>query len=136
MAIGLGLAASLAGAAAAEDIPNVVGTWKGSARAVIIGPNPYRVAESEGPNLPSGLIEFTYSITQQEDNRFAGASSGGKFGETLIGAINPDGKTGIMLDNDGQYLFTLRDADTMDVCYWHSNLTSKVASCWQLKRTK
>jgi hypothetical protein len=136
IAVGFALAALFAGTAIAQEIPNMVGTWKGSTRAVIIGSNPYRVAESNGPNLPPNLIEFTYSITKQEDNRFVGTSGAGKFGETLIGAINPDGKSGIMIDDDGQYQFTLRDADTIDMCYWHSNLTSKVVSCWQLKRAR
>lgn len=136
VALGLSLVALFAGSVAAQEIPNVVGTWKGSTRAVIIGSNPYRIAEAKGPNLPPNLIEFTYSITQQEDNRFVGTSGAGKFSETLIGAINPDNKTGIMIDDDGQYQFTFRDPDTMDMCYWHSNLTSKVVSCWQLKRTK
>jgi hypothetical protein len=136
IAIAVVLAAGTAGSAVAQEIPNMVGTWKGSTKAVIIGSNPYRVAETNGPSLPPNPIEFTYAITKQEDNRFVGTSGAGKFVETLIGAVNPEGKTGIMIDNDGQYQFTLRDTDTMDVCYWHSNLTSKVVACWQLKRTK
>ncbi len=55
---------ALATAARAEDPPKLVGTWKGTAYAVHIGSNPYRVAEKNGPNFPSNGIEFTYPITE------------------------------------------------------------------------
>ena len=42
--------------AAAQDIPNLVGTWKGTGYAVHIGSNPYRVAQGPGPNFPENGI--------------------------------------------------------------------------------
>ena len=39
-----------------------------------------------------------------------------------------------MLDNDGKYEFTLRNAATMDVCYRHTNMTSKVVACFTLTK--
>ena len=120
--------------AAAEDIPNLVGTWKGTAYAVHIGSNPYRVAQGTGPNFPDNGIEFTYVISEQHGNRFAGKMSGGIFSETIIGAIEPDNKGGIMLDDDGQYQIKLVDADTMDICYSHQYPMNRVVACWQLKR--
>ena len=92
--------------------------------------------EPTGPNFPENGIEFTYTITEQHGNRFAGTASGGKFSETLIGAISPDNQSGLMLDEDGEYSFTIRDADTLDTCYRHSFPTSRVVACWQLKRAK
>jgi hypothetical protein len=118
----------------AEDPLNLVGTWKGTAYAVHIGSTPYRVAEKNNPNLSTNAIEFTYSITEQKGNVFAGTSSGGKFSETLIGAISPDNRSGIMSDDDGQYTFSIRDNSTLDICYQHSFPTSRVAACWTLKR--
>ena len=126
----------LAGPARAEDPPDLVGTWKGIAHAVHIGSNPYRVAEKAGPNFPENGVEFTYAITEQHGNRFAGSMSGGKYGETLIGAISPDNKSGVMLDDDGEYNFTIRDADTLDLCYRHSFPTSRVVACWAVTRSK
>jgi hypothetical protein len=131
-ALGLLIAAT---AARAEDPPKLVGTWKGTAFAVHIGSNPYRAAERNGPNFPPNGIEFTYSITEQQGNRFAGTSTNGKFTETLIGAISPDNRSGIILDDDGEYTFTVRDADTLDVCYRHSFPTSRVVGCWPLTRS-
>jgi hypothetical protein len=117
------------------DAPNMLGTWKGKTYAVHIGSNPYRVAEGTGVQFPDNAIEFTYEVTEQKGKRFAGKSSGGKFGETIIGMLAPDNRTGIMLDDDGQYMLTLVDPNTIDMCYYHLYPTNKVVSCWQIKRT-
>ena len=116
----------------AEDIPNLVGTWKGGAQAVHIGPNPYRLADGNAPTFGDTVIDFTYVIKQQEGTRFAGETEG-KFTETIIGSLKPpEYRSGIFLDNDGQYEFTLRDENTIDTCYWHLNPTSKAVACWTL----
>ena len=128
--IALALAAS---SASAQTPPNLVGTWKGKAEAVIIGPNPYRIIESAGPNF-GGAMEFTYVIKQQQGARFSGELSA-KASETLIGTLRPpEFRSGIMLDNDGEYDFTLRNPTTMDVCYRHINLTSKAVACWTMEK--
>jgi hypothetical protein len=121
--------------AVAEPALNMVGTWVGTATAVIIGSNPYRVAPGTGPQMPEAGIEFTYKITQQQGNRFSGTSSAGNFSETIIGALNSDNTGGVMLDDDGQYQLVIKDPNTIDVCYSHSFPTSRVVSCWVLKRT-
>lgn len=118
----------------AQDIPNLVGTWKGETQAVHIGPNPYRVPESNGPNFPDNFIEFTYVVKQQEGTRFAGETEG-KFTEAFIGMLKPpEYRSGIFIDDDGQYDFTLRDDTTIDMCYWHQYPTSKVVACWTLTK--
>ncbi len=131
----LALLALTTGAAWADDPPTLVGTWKGNAYAVQIGANPYRPEEGTGPSFPSAGIEFSFAITEQKGNRFAGTSSGGPRGETLIGAISPDNRTGVILDDDGEYAFTIRDAETLDVCYRHSIPKSRVVACYGLKRS-
>lgn len=120
--------------AAADDAPNLVGTWKGETQAVHIGPNPYRIPETNGANFPDNFIEFTYVVTQQEGTRFAGHTEG-KFTEDFIGMLKPpEYRSGIFIDDDGQYDFTLRDDNTIDMCYWHQYPTSKVVACWTLTR--
>ena len=133
---GLCVAASVTSGlpARAEEPLNLVGTWKGVAQAVHRGTNPYRPTEQSGPNFSSATIEFTFTITTQQGNRFSGQSSDGKRTENLIGAISPNNKNGIVLDDDGQYLFTVRDSNTLDACYSHSNANSKVVSCYEWKR--
>jgi hypothetical protein len=120
----------------AEEPLNLVGTWKGIAQAVHVGANPYRPSEQSGANFSSATIEFTFTITKQQGNRFSGQSSDGKRIETLIGAISPSNKNGIVLDDDGQYLFTVRDNDTLDACYSHLTASSKVVACYEWKRVK
>lgn len=65
--------------------------------------------------MPAKTIDFTFTITGQQGNRIAGQSTGGARAETLIDAISPTNKSGTILDDDGQYLFTIRDTDTLDV---------------------
>jgi hypothetical protein len=117
------------------DAPNMIGAWTGKTYAVHIGSNPYRVAEGTGVQFPDNAIEFTYNITEQHGKRFAGKSSGGKFSETIIGMLAPDNRTAVMLDDDGQYMMTMVDPNTIDMCYYHLYPTNKVVSCWQIKRT-
>jgi hypothetical protein len=122
---------------AAQGAPDLVGTWRGRAYGAHIGPNPYRVPEREGVNFPENALEFTYTITRQEGNRFAGEVSGGTaHRETLIGALQPDNRGGIMLDDDGQHTFTLRDPNTMDLCYHHSYPSSKIVACYAITRSR
>jgi hypothetical protein len=99
-----------------------------------IGPNPYRVPEHNGANFADNLIEFTYVVKEQQGTRFAGETEG-KFTQTFIGMLKPpDYRSGIFVDIDGQYDFTLRDENTIDMCYWHQYPASKVVACWTLTR--
>lgn len=123
-----------ASSASAQTPPNLVGTWKGKAEAVFVGPTPYRVAEGTGPNF-GGQIEYSYVVKQQQGARFAGEQSAGKVTEMIIGTLRPpEFRSGIILDHDGESDFTLRDAKTMDVCYRHTNMTSKVVACFTLEK--
>jgi hypothetical protein len=127
--------AAIALPAAAQEIPDMVGTWKGKATAVYIGPNPYRLPDGDRPTFGDNEVEFTYVIKEQRDSRFAGETEG-SFTETLIGALQaPDFQSGLMLDDDGEYPFTLRDGNTvMDFCYRHQYPTSKVVSCFTIEK--
>ena len=127
--------AALTALARADGVPNIIGTWKGTAYAVQVGPTPYRQSDTLAPKFPDAGMEFTYEITEQHDNRFAGTMRGGKFAETIIGAISPDNVSGVMLDDDGDYTFTFADANTLNLCYRHSYPLSRVVACWQAKRS-
>jgi hypothetical protein len=122
--------------ARADDVPNLVGTWKASAVAVKIGSNRYRPGESRDPTFASEPLELTFTITEQHDNRFVGKLRAGSYDETVIGAISPNGRSGVMLDDDGRHDFTIRDADAIDLCYAHSLPNNRVVSCHTLTRQK
>lgn len=115
---------------------SMVGTWKGPAHAVQIGSSPYRPVTGTGVTFPDNAIEFTLVIKEQHDNRFAGESVAANIRETIIGALQPDNRGGIILDNDGQYTFALIDPDTIDVCYSHLYPSSKLAACYRLTRSR
>jgi hypothetical protein len=122
--------------ALAQDPPNLVGTWKGEAKAVIVGPTPYRSPDSDGPTFSSNVIEYTYVVTEQQDSRFVGKMSGGRLEETLIGALMPPAyDRGIILDNDGRNDIVLREGGTvMDLCYTHLWPYSRVVACFTLTK--
>jgi hypothetical protein len=97
-------------------------------------PTPTACRTATAPNFGNNVIEFTYVIKEQDGARFAGETEG-KFVETIIGSLKPpEYRSGIFLDNDGQYEFTLRDENTIDMCYWHLYPASKVVSCWTITR--
>ena len=104
--------AAIPGISDAQGIPMLVGTWKGTAYAVSVGSNPYRTPDTKEPNFPSDALEFTFVIREQHDSRFSGTSTAGRLTETLIGAISPDNKGGVILDDDGEYIFTIRETKT------------------------
>jgi hypothetical protein len=129
-----GIAIAFAAASAsAQTAPNLVGTWKGKSEAVYVGPTPYRGATGTGPNFGDAM-EYTYVVKEQKGTRFSGEITG-KITETIIGTMRPpEFRSGIIVDNDGFADFTLRDAKTMDVCYHHIHLMSKVAACFTLEK--
>src|SRR3954452_16440467 len=102
--LALAIIAASSASAIPQDIPNLVGTWKGTGYAVHIGSTPYRSTNGNGAQFPDNGIEFTYVISDQHGNRFAGEATGGSYKETIIGALQPDNRGGVILDNDGQYL--------------------------------
>jgi hypothetical protein len=110
--LGLALAVVAMGApfGAEAQTPNLVGTWKATGYAVFLGSNPYQPSGSRGANFASAPLEFTFTIKEQHENRFAGESSAAGRTEQLVGAISPDNRSGIVLDDDGQYLFTITTA--------------------------
>ena len=130
----VGASMLIGGPSHAQDVPNLVGTWKASAQGVHIGTNPFRPSERAGTVFSTNALELTFTISEQKDNRVAGQLSDGRRTETLIGAISPNNQGGILLDDDGQYLFTIRDRNTLDACYSHLNPSSKVVGCYTIKR--
>lgn len=133
LAAALMLAAPLS---AAAQPPDLLGTWKGTAQGVRIGPSHYRPAQGAGANFSDNAIEFTYVIKEQHGNRFAGESSSAKGKQTFVGAVQQDNRGGIILDNDGQYIFTLIDLGTIDMCCSRQYPDNKLVACFRLRRAR
>ena len=118
--------------AAAQERPIMTGTWKGTGYGVQTGSTPYQPADGAGAQFPQSGIDFTYVLKEQRDNRFSGEMTSGKLKQTIIGAIQADNRTGVMLDENGQYFFTLIDPSTMDLCYNYLNPSGKFVGCFRL----
>lgn len=124
-------------ALAQQTPPNLIGTWKAvSPGAAVVGGNPYHSGAPQAEPYFTEPLEFTITIKSQKANRFTGELTDGKRTEKLIGAISPNNLVGIILDDDGQYVFTIRDLETLDVCYSHSTATSKVVACFPWTKNK
>jgi hypothetical protein len=131
------LVTAAAPALAQQPPPNLVGTWKAvSPGAAVVGSNPYHPGATQAESHFTEPLEFTITISEQKANRFKGKLTDGKRTENLIGAISPNNLVGVALDDDGQYVFTIRDIDTLDVCYSHATQGSKVAACFPWTRSK
>jgi hypothetical protein len=87
---------------------NLVGTWTGERD---------RIAKVEGRR--GGLA--TLVITEQQGRTFTGrlkrSNPTGDEDEPLWGAFTPDAKLMMGSDEEGTYLFTLIDPNTLDYCY-------------------
>ena len=118
----LGLASTPA--PAQDGILSLLGTWTGDRD---------RIAKVEGRR--GGMA--TLVITEQEGRTFVGklkrSNASGDEEEPLWGAFTPDAKLMIGADEEGTYLFTLIDINTLDYCYSESGPSPR-AVCAQLTR--
>jgi hypothetical protein len=126
--------ALLLAAPAAAQPPGLIGTWKGAGYVVSLGPSHYRTTKDVEAAFPDKAVEFTYVIKEQHGHRFAGEMSSEKGKRTFIGAMQQDNRGGIILDNNGQYIFTLIDPGTIDMCYSCQYPDNKQVVCFRLKR--
>ena len=106
------------------------------AGAAVVGSSPYFPSAAQGEPWFTEPLEFTITIKTQKTNRFVGELTDGKRTEKLVGAISPNNLGGIILDDDGQYVFTIRDIETLDVCYSHTTPSSKVVACYPWTKNK
>ena len=101
--IGTGIIAALLAPAtfalAQTDVPDLKGSWSGTAEIV----HRSEVAEHVDPTAkPSFLtLPFTITIEQQEGRGFAGSLASARASDPLIGRIRSDGRRLHMVDNDG-----------------------------------
>jgi hypothetical protein len=109
----------------AQDV-SLVGTWTGQRD---------RIAKVEGRR--GGLA--TLVITEQQGNTFTGrlkrSNATGDEEEPLWGAFTPGGKLIMGTDDEGTYMFSLVDANTLDYCYTETGRSPR-AVCARLARLR
>jgi hypothetical protein len=119
------LAILIATPALSQDV-SLVGTWTGQRD---------RIAKVEGRR--GGLA--TLVITEQQGNTFAGrlkrSNTTGDEEEPLWGAFTPGGRLIMGTDDEGTYMFSLVDANTLDYCYTETGPSPR-AVCARLIRQR
>ena len=105
---------------------SLVGTWTGQRD---------RLAKVEGRR--GGLA--TLVITEQQGNTFTGrlkrSNASGDEEESLWGAFTPDAKLMMGSDEEGTYIFTLIDPNTLDYCYSETGRSPRTV-CARLLRQR
>jgi hypothetical protein len=108
------------------DSVSLVGTWVGQRE---------RIAKDEGRR--GGLA--TLVITDQQGNTFAGrlkrTNSTGDEEEPLWGAFTPGAKLMMGADDEGTYIFSLIDENTLDYCYSEAGASAR-SVCARLTRQR
>ena len=108
------------------DTVSLVGTWTGQRD---------RIAKVEGRR--GGLA--TLVITEQQGNTFAGrlkrTNATGDEEEPLWGAFTPGAKLMMGSDEEGTYMFTLVDQNTLDYCYSETGRSPRTV-CARLRRQR
>ncbi len=108
------------------DSVSLAGTWVGERD---------RIAKVEGRR--SGLA--TLVISEQQGNTFVGrlkrANASGDEEESLWGAFTPGAKLMIGSDEEGTYIFSLINRNTLDYCYSETG-SSPRSVCARLTRRR
>jgi hypothetical protein len=120
------IAIALVTPALSADEPQLVGTWTGQRD---------RIAKVEGRR--GGLA--TLVITEQQGNTFKGhlkrSNPTGDEDEPLWGAFTPGGRLMMGSDDEGTYMFSLIDPNTLDYCYSEAGASPRTV-CARLTRQR
>ena len=108
------------------DEVSLVGTWVGERD---------RIARVEGRRAGTA----TLVVTQQQGRTFSGhlkrSNPTGDEVEPLWGAFSPDGKLIMGSDDEGTYIFSLFDPNTLDYCYSETGASPRTV-CARLTRQR
>jgi hypothetical protein len=127
-AFGIGMAG--VGAANAQPVIHLVGTWTGTAQAIVDGTSPDYPAEA--PSRAAGpyrLLDFpfTYRIDGQDGRRFWGVGTSGERSERIIGTVSSDGQRIYIVGANGYFDGVVMNTNTLEICYRHAGAEAAVA---------
>jgi hypothetical protein len=128
------VALSISSIVCAQPIPDLRGTWTGIGNATVLGAGQHHPGDEPIKLVRFHHVSFQYIIEQQEGPNFSGKVVSPNFEELLAGAISQDGKSGVMADIDGSYIFKILGKNKMEACYTHTKPASIVASCNVIER--
>lgn len=117
---------------AAQDFPDLRGTWTGTGRGVISGDLGHHEPSAK-PRFKDDTTPWTMVISEQQGGGVIGTLGNGRLTETLIGVIADDGRTLHFVDEDSLLTGSLRSETEMAFCVQETG-AAMVASCYVLTR--
>ena len=111
--IGLGLASIVT----ADEYPSMVGTWKGTSEAVVLGDALYYKNNTKDGTPRMSSAEFVLDLTHQDGRRIWGSLSSNDMKEPWIGVFWNDKESLQAVDSNGHITGRILDANTMEVVY-------------------
>lgn len=132
LAIILALATFTPAQAAAQDFPNLVGTWKGDSQSIVLaGGNEHHPGKTPQPRMAS--VPFTMVIDKQDGRRFSGTFSSAKHKEPVI-AVMSRNNSFYMVDDDGYSIGQVLAPNRIELCYMKQSASGRVASCTEMTK--
>ena len=137
--IGLGLASIVRAddIVRADEFQSMVGTWKGTSEAVVLGKPVYypdRASEQAIPRASSA--DFVINLTHQDGRRMWGSVISSNIAEPWIGVFWNDRKTFEAVDANGQIVGRMVDANTVEVIYTQHDSNGLITSHVVFSRSK
>jgi hypothetical protein len=119
---------------AAQNAPDLRGTWKGESEAIIWGKASKHQPPADSTDQARLLsVPLTLTIAKQDGRRFSATLSSPRASELLVGIISRTG-TIFMADDDGTDYATLLGPDKIEICHLRSDTETRHAACAELTR--
>ncbi len=120
--------------ASASEIPDLLGTWQGTSRAVTAGAGGHYADGEATPGFRAA--ELTIEWTDQDDGRLIGTITSAGHSEMKIGVVSSSGETLVTADEDGSSIGRIVDENHFELCYTQSSAGDQqlVASCVDFER--
>ena len=111
-------------ALAADAVPDLTGTWQGTAQAVAFG----RLTHANPTTKPTFIsVKLTLRVQQQQGRVFYGIKQSNRASEQLVGVVGPD-KTVSLADEDGYQVGTLLAPNKLQLVYLEAGQQSRAAA--------
>jgi hypothetical protein len=117
---------------AADPIPNLTGTWKGSLQSVGSGQRTHAKPIAQATFV---AVNLTIRIKRQKGRVFYGIKQSNRASEQLVGMVGPD-KTVYLADEDGYQAGDLLAPNKLELVYLEAGQMSRVAGYIVYKRVR
>lgn len=120
----------------AQTQRSLIGTWKGTSHAAVIGDaNHHGEANDSEPRFLR--TELTLVIEKDDGRNFSGYVISETHKELIVGAFGADLVNGVYVDTDGTAIIRRISEDFIQACYAHTPATGNgtaVAACLDYER--